>query len=178
MYKDDPPPESPAIKGMRFLIITVTMSTSSKLRSVENVVADDEADIEQEDKKFDDRDESDNKREESDGSADHNDDGAKEGDEVDVGENDEDELNIDGDEVDLVDDDKADGEKGGDGVIAVEEENVDGESKAEESDEGIGDQNYGKKEQGTTIENYPWGRKIFEFLLDVLQKDMKQPVLN
>ncbi|KAJ8541917.1 hypothetical protein K7X08_016783 [Anisodus acutangulus] len=54
------------------------------IKSVENVVIDDEAEIEQEDEKPDDKDESDNEREESDEGVDHKDDGRNERDEVDT----------------------------------------------------------------------------------------------
>ncbi|KAJ8573743.1 hypothetical protein K7X08_010254 [Anisodus acutangulus] len=54
------------------------------IESVENVVVDDEAEIEHENEKFGDRDESDNEREESDKGACHKNNGAKEGDQVDV----------------------------------------------------------------------------------------------
>ncbi|KAJ8570544.1 hypothetical protein K7X08_037516 [Anisodus acutangulus] len=55
------------------------------IKSVENVVVDDEAEIEHGDEKFDDRDESNSKREKSDRGADHKDNGGKKGDEVDIG---------------------------------------------------------------------------------------------
>ncbi|KAJ8541880.1 hypothetical protein K7X08_016746 [Anisodus acutangulus] len=173
--------------------------------SVGNVVVDDEGEIEQEDEKSDDMDESDNERKESDGGADHKDDGGKEENELDVGEEDKADGGKDGDKVDLVEDDKADSEMDGDEVDAVEEKKVDGEkdgdhsevishenvdsvNKVEKSDEGPcdHDENGNGEEttlrEATTIElwisNYPWGRKSIEVLVDVLQKDMKQPVLN
>ncbi|KAJ8564473.1 hypothetical protein K7X08_000933 [Anisodus acutangulus] len=54
------------------------------IESVENVVVDDEAEIEQEDEKFDDRDVSDNERDESDRDVNQKDDDGKERDEVDI----------------------------------------------------------------------------------------------
>ncbi|KAJ8559874.1 hypothetical protein K7X08_003932 [Anisodus acutangulus] len=130
------------------------------IKSVENIVADDEVEIEHEYEKSYDRDESDNERGESNRGTDHKDDGAKEGDEVDVVEED----NTDGGK-DRDEDDKTDGERGRDGVVVVEEENTDGENEAEKLDEGDGDQNEGETEKGTTIET-----KVHPFLVPTHQE--------